>query len=240
MNPSPLEQAMIDELLRQHPEISGNPWLLESLIEMFRRGHEALAKQNEQLMAMCINSAMTQPMNIIHDSVSVDIPAAQLPPPREPMTPDRVLAALAKQPRLLLAVKEALFTTRVASKWATFNDSLFATTTKVGGPKGTLARFTPHGTSTVPIPVTKVHKALKPSHPNRHHLEDDYEWEQTCKEHEECLALIDQKPYLWRICRPFQSHFPLGRDTGLAETPEAAQEAVDEALRSAGWVLVSE
>lgn len=241
--PSPLEQAMLAELYKQHPEIGGNPGLQESVIELFRRGHEALAKQNEQLMVMCINSAMAQPMNIIHDSMSMNIPAAQLlpaPAPRAPMTPERVLAALARQPKLLLDVKDAMLTTQVASEWKPFNDSPFATTTNVSNSKDTTARSTTHGTCTVPVPVVKVYKALRPAYPNRHQLDEDHEWEQTCKEHEEYLALLAQKPYTWRASHMFRSCFPMGQSEGLAETHEAAQEAADALLQSAGWVLVSE
>ena len=252
----PTTRAVVDLILSKHPEIGGNVWLAEDIAKGFIQGSEAMHQQLMQLQQCFLDTAQTAMGrggsalglgNFIHDSIEVEIneaTAAQfqaafaLPKP-EPITPDRLLAALAKQPELLLAVKDLMMDVRVAGPWVDFNDSDYAKMKRVSFPQGTLVRLTPdRGNTSKMESVIKVSKRFEPRLPNRHQMDEDWEWAEQVKEHEAQVEDWEVNPYGWRIDMVFQSMFPMEGRQGFATTFEEAKRAADEVLRAAGWVLV--
>ncbi|MDB4278040.1 hypothetical protein N9917_00260 [Deltaproteobacteria bacterium] len=243
---NPIARAVTDSILSQHPEIGGNPWLARDIAKGFTEGTRAMSEQMQSMMNLLSQSTGTIP-SFIHDSIQVDMDAAQFKafqtefkiPKPEPVTPDRLLAALAANPELLLAVKALMLEVRVAGPWVLFNDSEWAKLNKIGFPKGTLCRFVPDQRNKAKMePVIKVHKRTKPWMPNRHQMDEDWEWAEQVKDHEAEVAEWEVKPFGWRVESQFHRLFPMkGREGNAVDIPTAQRDA-DAVLRSVGWVLV--
>jgi hypothetical protein len=248
----PTTKAVVDTILNKHPEINGNPWLAEDIIKGFIKGTEALQQQMDQLQQCFLSTAQVAKgfglINVVHDEVSIELSEAQaqhfassftIPKP-EPVTPDRMLAALARQPELLLAVKDLMLDVRVAGPWVSFNDSEYAKVCKIGFPKGTMCRFTPsRDNNSGTTPVAKMLRRLKPHLPNRHQMDEDWEWAEQVKDHEDEVDEWEYTRWSWRIDMMFHKMFPMEGREGIATDEQGALDAADATLQAAGWVLVN-
>lgn len=229
---TPIEQATFDALRSRHPETNGNIWLLEDIRDAIIEATDALTADNERLMGALHHTLRNQPP----PPVFVEAPSGLLVPKPRDVTPERVLAALATEPSLLLGVKALMGGVRVAGAWEVFNSSTYSKRRNVSFPRGTMARFTPMAGQEEC--VVRIYTDPRPMLPNRHHLDEDHEWEETVREHEAEVAEHEAKPWKWSIDHTFQRMFPMDGRSGRAESKREAKEMADTVLHSAGWVLV--
>jgi hypothetical protein len=133
-----------------------------------------------------------------------------------------------------------MLSARVAGPWVVFNSSEYAKAKRVSFPRGAMTRLTPSGGSTVPVPVVKVHTAIRPSAPDPEGYTEPWDYEAAQNEYEVYIAEIAAKPWKWSIDLLFHKHFPMDGREGLAETKRGAKDAADTALQAAAWALVSD